>query len=129
MSPWNRSIVLTALALSAALSGPLPAGSAPAPLERVGVEVAIGLADPEQAIYECTAVVTDLATNRVISAPRVLVRAGEDAKVRTGTQPGLEVLITVSVNAEQTVARYEARVTRDGEVVSSQKVRIALGAG
>lgn len=114
-------VVAIAVAWGVAVAYPSPAR-----LDQVGVEVSIGPSDPARSIYECTAVLTDLGTRRVLSSPKVLFRAGDDAQVRSGTQPGHEVLITVSVNAEETVARYEALIYRDGEVVSSQNVKVAL---
>lgn len=125
---WRSKVSIgVAAVLVGVLSATTFAGSEPVQLEQVGVEVDIGVVDSPAGIYECTAVVTDLVSQKVVSAPKVRFRAGEEGQIRSGTQPGLGVHIKVSVSEDETEARYSASIYRDAEVISSQRVRVALG--
>lgn len=123
-----RRVVIAGLAVVAValLWGVALADLSPPRLEQVGVEVSISLSDPGRSIYECTAVITDLASDRVIAEPRVLFPAGESAAIRSGTEPGLEVMITVGVDQEESNAWYSAKIYQGRTVVSSQTVEVAL---
>lgn len=125
----RKQAVMVAVVLAAvgALRAGTVGGSDVAPLEQVGVEVKIAAADSEEAIYQCTAVVKDLASDTVLSAPRILLRAGEEAQTRTATSSGLEVHIVVSVNEAESEAKYSASIHWGEKVISSQTVHVALG--
>ena len=127
MNRKKAVFVAAVLATVGALAAGNTAGSEAVHLEQVGVEVSIAPTDMSGIIYECTAVVTDLASERVLSSPKVLFKAGEEAQIRVGTKPGLDLHIVVSVNEEKTEAQYSASIYRGEALVSSQKVKVALG--
>ncbi len=127
MNRKKAVFVAAVLATVGALAAGNTAGSETVQLDQVGVEVSITATDMPGVIYECTAVVTDLASERVLSSPKVLFKAGEEAQIRVGTKPGLDLHIVVSVNEEETEAQYSASIYHGEALVSSQKVKVALG--
>lgn len=81
----------------------------------------------EPNIYRARAEVRDLATDTVLARPQVLFPRGEAAMLRSGIQPGLEIVLEITVeDDERKRAVYAARVLRDGTVISSQRVRVTL---
>lgn len=125
---WSKGLSLVvALMLVSVPVARVSVGSEMALLHQLDVEVSIVAHDEQDGIYECTAVLRDLESKAVVSTPKMLFKAGEEAQMRSGTSPGLDVLIVVSVNEEETEARYEASVFRGESLVSSQRVKVVLG--
>ena len=96
--------------------------------QSVGVEVDVQPAESPAGAYVCRATVTDLSSGEVLSAPQVAFPAGEEARLRTGTSPGAEVLIRVAVAADGSRATYTAEVRAQGRTVSSHKASVRLRA-
>jgi len=99
-------------------------------VEHIGVEIkGVPVAD-QNGIYVITAVVTDLDTGEVISAPRVTAMQGSEANLRTGvvapsgTPTQLEMGFLVSEDGKS--ISYSWTLTSNGKVVSSHKAEFGL---
>ena len=113
-------LVLTAIGWALPVEAAEPVGYA------IGVDIA---PDPRFAdAYEARAIVTDLATEEVLSAPRIRFRRGPagKAKIQSGTPDGLSIHMEVEVDALGETATYTAEIRRDETVVSVHKVRVRL---
>jgi hypothetical protein len=93
----------------------------PPKLERIGLELDVQPAKSPADAYVATAVIKDLDSGDVVSAPRVTLRKGEEAKVRSGVEPGADISLTVLVNNEEDQGIYSCEVRRGGKVISSQR--------
>ncbi len=93
----------------------------PPKLERIGLELDVQPAKSPANAYVATAIIRDLDSGEVVSAPRVTFPKGEEAKVRSGVEPGADILLTVLVNNEGNQAVYTCEVRRGDKVVSSQR--------
>jgi hypothetical protein len=120
----SRTALAGILALCAAGASFAAEGSAMP--QNVGVEVDVQPAESPAGAYLCRATVTDLRSGEVLSAPQVAFPAGEEAQLRTGTSPGAEVLIRVTVAADGSRATYTAEVRSEGRTVSSHKASVQL---
>jgi hypothetical protein len=104
-------------------------------VERIGVELEVGTPAVQDAktypdLYEVSVVLRDLATAKVISAPRIHVRKGEEGTVRAtirhpdGTSSAFEMRI--SVTEDGCNISYSWEITSNGEVVSSNTANFAM---
>ena len=104
-----------------------PAANEPvAPAYGFAVDIA---PDTEQeGAYEARAIVTDLTTEEVLSAPRVRFLPGPDgrAQTRSGVQGGLSVYMEIEVDERGETATYKAEIRSGEDLVSLHKVRIRL---
>ena len=123
-------LAVTVLALaSIAGGGPVAAAEPEVASYGIGVDIA---PDPEQkGAYEARAIVTDLATEEVISAPKIRFLPGPDgrAQVRSGIHGGLSVYMEIEVDEAEETAIYKAEIRRGETLVSLHKVRVRLAAG
>jgi hypothetical protein len=104
-------------------------------VERIGVELEVGTPAVQDAktypdLYEVSVVLRDLATAKVISAPRIHVRKGEEGTVRAtirhpdGTSSAFEMRISVTEDGRN--ISYSWEITSNGEVVSSTTANFAM---
>jgi len=99
-------------------------------VEHIGVVIKGDPVMDQDGIYVITAVVTDLDTGEVISAPRVTAKKGDEANLHTGfvapsgEPTNLEMSFLISGDGK--VIRYSWTLTRDGKVLSSHKAEFGL---
>jgi hypothetical protein len=99
-------------------------------VEHIGVEIKSNPVAEQDGLYVISAVVTDLDTGKVVSAPRVNAKEGTEANLRTGfvapsgEPTNLEMSFLISEDGK--VIRYSWILTRDGEVVSSHRAEFGL---
>jgi len=102
------------------------AGESPTVPPQYGVEVTFDVST-ESGTYTCTALVSDLSTDEVVTAPRVSSRLGEEAVTRSGTHRGeSSVEIKMTFYADAANANYTLEVTHGTELVTKQKSSIKL---
>ncbi|HTO87834.1 MAG TPA: hypothetical protein VMR54_09950 [Thermoanaerobaculia bacterium] len=90
-----------------------------------GVEVKISPRADSAKQFVCTATVTDLATGKIVFAPRMEVLAGK-SNVASSGEGKLDFLLSVSVEGEAKEARYTLEI-HDGEtLVASEKAAVKL---
>ena len=117
-------------------AAPAPRGLVPIELvDRVGIEVEVGPPPPQYAgdypnHHIVSVYLTDLDTGKVISAPRISVRKGEEGTVRAsipvpnGEHSAFEMKIAIAEDGNH--VSYSWRITRDDKVVSSHKAKFEL---
>ena len=99
-------------------------------VEHIGVELKSNPAVEQDGIYLISAVVTDLDTGEVISAPRVTAKKGDEANLRTsfvapsGEPTNLEMSFLFSGDGK--TISYSWTLNRDGKVLSSHKAELRL---
>jgi hypothetical protein len=100
------------------------------PIEHIGVEISARAHPNDPAILVVEAMVTDLDSGELISAPRITTERGKEASARTGLvspsgEPSsLEMSFLVSEDGKS--ISYSWTLTRDGEVVGRHKAHFEL---
>jgi hypothetical protein len=104
------------------------AGSLAAWASPVGLDVSLTVKPSSDAkgIYTVTAVITDLENEEVLSAPTIHLPRGEWGEVKSGTMGEEILLFKVQVSDNGSETSYKVELTREGEVVASQKATISL---
>ena len=99
-------------------------------IEHIGVEVTGGPVPGRPDQYFARAIVTDLDTDEIISAPKVSMRRGEEASVKTGLiapsgEPStIEMKFLIDEGGEG--IKYSWTLTSNGKVLSSHKAEFGL---
>jgi len=104
-------------------------------VDRIGIEVEVGAPPPQYADtypdhHIVSVYVRDLDTGKVISAPRISVRKGEEGTVRAsipvpnGEHSAFEMKISIAEDGRR--VSYSWTITRDAKVVSSHKAEFDL---
>lgn len=92
-----------------------------------GLSVKISPSAKHEGAYELAATVSDLATGKVVSAPRLLFVRGEEATTSTVVPESRhEVTVTANVDAGQSSASYTLVVKDAGTVISQQAGEVKL---
>lgn len=106
----------------------LLAGSLAVWASPVGLDVSLTVkpSSDAQGIYKVTAVITDLENEEVLSAPTIHLAKGEWGEVKSGTKGEEVLLFKVLVSEDESETSYKVELTREGEVVASQKATISL---
>jgi hypothetical protein len=79
--------------------------------------------------YEINATITDLATGKVLTQPKLVINAGAPGIIQVGSTglPGLvSVNLSVTVATDGATATYTSEIHSGTEVISSQKASISL---
>jgi hypothetical protein len=107
----------------------LLAGSLAAWASPVGLDVSLKVKPSTEAegIYTVTAVITDLESEEVLSAPTIHVAKGEWGEVQSGTMGGDVLRFKVLVSDDESETSYKVELTREDRIVASQKATISLG--
>ena len=119
--------VLVPILLAAALAGVLAAHEpAPrTPAGQIAVEAAFARGTDRPGQYSCKVTVKDLATGDVLSAPQVMVVAGEPATT-TSTADGSEVEVAIFVTKDGSQVDLAVVVRRNGVKTAAQSVTVKL---
>ena len=117
--------VLAGLGLGATanMSGPPPTPSA-----SLGIEVEVKPAEGAPGQFLVSSVVTDLESGTVIAKPRLTVWANKAARIETGNGGKWSLHISVMADGPSRKATYDASFTREGKLVSKQRVSVNLDA-
>lgn len=121
--------VLTLLTLGLALPSAAPAAAEEAARAAYGVEIEIA-PDAEQAdAYQATVVVTDLATEEVLAAPRLRFLGGPEGRgrMRSGVFGGRSVSVEVEVDEAGETAICRTEIRHGERLVSAHRVRVSFG--
>jgi len=117
------STVLVGLGLGAAASVP---GPPPTPSASLGIEVDMKPAEGSPGQFLVSSVVTDLENGTVIAKPRLLVAANKPARIETGNAGKWTLHISVTPDGPSRKTTYDASFTREGKLVSKQRVSVNL---
>ena len=93
---------------------------------RLGIAVSVYKSSETPDAYECTVVVTDLATGTEIAAPSIVAKYGQSAEV-VNSRPGGETLrAKVTVDAKGTVAEYSVILATATETLTQHMGKVSL---
>lgn len=104
--------------------GPTPTVAETTP--GIGVELSLSPSEEHAEAYECAAVIRDVASGEVLSAPTIVFLRGEEATAESGLPDARKVRFTVFVADDGSVARYSAEVVDGERVVVAQRATIEL---
>jgi hypothetical protein len=117
--------VFAGLGLGAAANMP---GPPPTPSASLGIEVDVKPHEGAPGQFVVSSVVTDLENGAVIAKPRLIVAANKPARIETGNAGKWALQISVMADGPSRVATYDASFTREGKLVSKQRVSVKLDA-
>ena len=115
--------VLAALGLGAIANMP---GPPPTPSASLGIELDVKPVAGSPGVFMVSSVVTDLESNTIIAKPRLTVAANKPARIETGNEGKWMLRISVSADGASRKADYDASFTREGKLVSKQRVSVNL---
>ena len=115
--------VLAGLGLGATANTPSPQ---PTPSAALGIEVDVKPAEGAPGQFVVSSVVTDLENGAVIARPRLVVAANKAARIETGNAGKWTLQISVVADGASRKASYDASFTREGKLVSKQRVSVNL---
>jgi len=113
--------VIASLGLGATANMP---GPPPTPSASLGIEVDVKPAEGGK--FLVSSVVTDLESGAVIAKPRLTVAANKPARIETGNEGKWMLQISVTADGASRKATYDASFTREGKLVSKQRVSVNL---
>src|SRR5262249_17467530 len=115
--------VLAGLGLGATANMPDPR---PIPSASLGIEVDVKPEVGASGRFVVTSVVTDLESGTVIAKPRLIAAANKPARIETGNAGKWMLEISVVADGASRKATYDASFTREGKLVSKQRVSVNL---
>jgi hypothetical protein len=115
--------VLAGMGLGATANMPSPP---PTPSASLGIEVDVKPHEGTPGQFLVSSVVTDLESGAVIAKPRLVVAANKAARIETGNAGKWALHISVMADGPSRVATYDASFTREGKLVSKQRVSVKL---
>ena len=115
--------ILAGLGMGATANMP---GPPPTPSASLGIEVDVTPAEGKPGQFMVSSVVTDLENGSIIAKPRLLVAAGKPARVEAGNAGKWTLQISVVADGPARKATYDASFTREGKLVSKQRVSVNL---
>ena len=93
---------------------------------RLGISVSVHKSAETHGAYECTVLVTDLATGSEIAAPTIIAKYGQAAEVVTSMPGGETLRARVKVDSKGTVAEYSVSLARATEILTQHKGSVSL---
>ena len=121
------SIVLAAAVMSVAGTSPAAASgdTKVAATPRLGISVSVHKCAETPGAYECTVLVTDLATGSDIAAPTIIAKYGQAAEVVNSMAGGEILRAKVTVDSDGSVAEYSVSLARGSEVLTEHKGKVS----
>ena len=96
------------------------------PSARLGIEMDLQPVDGKAGQFVVSSVVTDLENGAVLAKPRLVVASEKPARIETRVEGKWMLQIAVTADASSRKATYEATFTREGQVVSRQRLALNL---
>ena len=127
MTPKVRAALAIALlaGLGLGATANIP-GPPPTPSASLGIEIDVKPNEGTPGQFVVSSVVTDLENGAVIAKPRLIVAANKPARIETGNAGKWMLQISVLADGPSRVATYDASFTREGKLVSKQRVSVKL---
>lgn len=98
----------------------------PTPSASLGIELDVKPNEGMPGQFLVNSVVTDLESGVVIAKPRLLIAANKPARIETGNAGKWALEIGVVADGASRTATYNATFTREGKVISKQRVSVKL---
>jgi hypothetical protein len=123
----KRTVVLALALMGAAGLGVanMP-GPPPTPSARLAIDVDVKPVDGKPGVFLLASTITDLETDAVIAKPQLTITAGKLARVEMGNEGKWMLQVSVTADGATRKAAYDAVFTREGMVVSRQRVSVNL---
>ena len=123
--------ILTVVAGVAVLAGVVGAaanipGPPPTPSATLGIEVDVKPVPGKPGQFMVASVVTDLENNAIIARPQLTIAANKTARIETGNDGKWMLRISVTADGASKKADYDASFTREGKLISRQRVSVNL---
>ena len=96
------------------------------PSARLGIEMDVKPAEGKPGQFIVSSTVTDLENNSVIAKPQLRIASDKPARIETGIEGKWMLQIVVTADSASRKASYEATYTREGQVVSRQRLAMNL---
>jgi hypothetical protein len=103
-----------------------PHAPQPTPSARLGIEVDVKPIEGKAGQFWVSSTVTDLENNSVIAEPRLVISADKPAKIEMGVEDKWMLQIVVIADGVSRRGSYDATFTREGKVVSRQRLAMNL---
>ena len=98
----------------------------PTPSPNLAIDVDVAPVAGKSGQFMVSSTVTDLEKNEVVAKPRLLIGSEKPAKIEIGNEGSWRLSISVAADAATNKAAYEATYTREGKLVSKQRVTVNL---
>jgi hypothetical protein len=98
----------------------------PTPSSNLGIEVDVVPVAGKAGQFMMSSTITDLDKNEVVAKPRLLIGSDKPARIEIGNESKWKLSISVAADGAATKAAYDAIYTREGKVVSKQRVTVKL---
>lgn len=121
-----NTAVAVAILTGSGLAAATTPGPPPTPSASLGIEVDVKPVAGTPGHFMVSSVVTDLESNSVVARPRLTIAANKTARIETGNQGKWMLRISVTADGPSRKADYEASFTREGKLVSRQRVSVNL---
>ena len=110
--------------------GSIAAANAPGPLptpsSRLSIEMDVAPVKDQPGRFAVSSTILDLERNEVVGKPRLIIGSDQPARIETGADGKWMLQISVAANGGSRKAAYEATFTREGVVVSRQRLTVDL---
>jgi hypothetical protein len=93
---------------------------------RVSIDVDVKPAADKPGRFVVTSTILDLDTGEIVAKPRLIIGSDNPARIETGSEGKWMLQISVSANSTSRKAAYEAVFSREGVVVSKQRLALDL---
>jgi hypothetical protein len=115
--------VLGAAAFGAIANMPSPP---PTPSARLSIELDVKPVEGQPGRFMVTSTVTDLENGSTIAKPQLMIASDKPARIETGSEGKWMLQISVTADGDSRKAAYDATFTREGKVVSKQRLSVNL---
>ena len=123
MKSTVAAAAFAAIAIAAIAQTP---AAPPTPSSSLGIDVDVKPVKGKAGQFVVNSVVTDLESHAVIAKPSLVIAANQPATIQTGNEGKWMLRIRVAADGSARTANYEATFTREGKLVSQQRVSVAL---
>ncbi len=101
-------------------------GPPPTPSSNLGIDVDVAPVPGKSGHFTVSSTITDLEKNEVVAKPRLVIASEKPARIEMGNEGKWMLSISVTADAAANKAAYDATYTREGKVVSKQRVTVKL---
>jgi len=117
------ALMTLGIAVAAFANVPTPP---PTPSARLAIDVDVKPVDGQPGRFMVTSTVTDLENDAIVAKPKLLIAADKAAKIETGSEGKWMLQISVTADGATRKAAYDATFTREGKIVSKQRLTVNL---
>ena len=126
----KRTMRLAGVVVVAGVFGSIAVANAPGPLptpsSRLSIEMDVAPLKDQPGRFVVSSTILDLEKNEVVGKPRLIIGSDKPARIETGADGKWLLQISVAADGGSRKAAYEATFTREGVVVSKQRLTVNL---